>query len=660
MDIKKRIDELKERIEHHNKLYHELDSPQIADYEYDALLKELIDLEEANPELKTVDSPSLRVGGKPLDYFDKVLFNTPKLSLSNAFNSEDLRNFDQRISKVINQYEYVLEYKFDGLTVVLNYQEGVMVQGATRGDGETGENVTDNLKTVKTIPLKVASHDSFQVRGEVYINKKDFIGLNEKRNKNNQPLFANPRNAAAGSLRQLDSKIVATRPLDIFIFNLEEIEGKGFETHGDTLDYLASIGFKVSPYKIFKDMDGVIQYCEKLHKERYDLPYDIDGLVIKINNLSQRALLGNTAKNPKWAIAYKFPPEVKETRLFDISIQVGRTGNLTPVAILEPVLLAGTKVSRASLHNEDYIEERDIRIGDIVSVRKAGEVIPEIVGVNAAMRKGVEISFKMPLTCPVCGEAVYRFEGEAARKCINATCPAQIRRRMIHFVSKSAMNIEGLGASLVTKLYEEGFIKDPSEIYTLYNRRNDLIHLEKMGEKSVDNLLKAIEESKNRDLHRLINALGIPFVGEKSAKLLAQRFQSLDKFMEASKEELISIHEIGEIMAEEINEFFHVPSNLELISRLKKCCINMQKIQSKNIGDKLSKKKIVITGTLPTLKREEAKSIIEENGGKVVTSVSKNTDYILTGDNPGSKFDKAVELGLNIITEAQLLEIIGK
>lgn len=660
MDIENKIKEIKEKLIYHNKLYYDLDSPEISDYDYDILMKELIELEEANPQFRTQDSPTQRIGGEALEYFDKISFNIPKLSLGKAFNKGELIDFDTRVSKSIKDYEYIVEYKFDGLTVVLNYTDGYFTQGATRGDGETGEDVTANLKTIKSIPLKLSSKDTLQVRGEVYISKNDFEILNNSRSEQEQSLFANPRNAAAGSLRQLDSKIAATRPLDIFIFNLEEIQGIRFSTHRESLDYLASIGFKVSPYKKFIGIDNVIKYCEEMNNNRFELPYDIDGLVIKINDLNQRDLLGSTAKNPRWAIAYKFPPIEKETKVVDIQIQVGRTGSLTPVALLEPVLLAGSTVSRASLHNEDYIYDRDIRIGDIVSIRKAGEIIPEVIEVNKALRSGDEVAFKMPSQCPACGESTYRFEGEAARKCINATCPAQIKRRIIHFVSKGAMNIEGLGSSLVAKLYDEGFIKDPSDIYELRNRREELMQLEKMGEKSVDNMLNAIEESKNRGFNRLINALGIPFVGDKSSKLLSEHFINMDNLINASLEELQSIHEIGQVMAEEINEFFNVPSNQILIEKLKSHCINMQLTEPKKTGTKLSGKKFVITGTLPSLKRDEAKNIIEENGGKVSSSISKKTDYILLGENPGSKYDKAVELGINIITEDDFIEIIGR
>lgn len=659
MNMRERIEKLRQKIEHHDKLYYEQDAPEIQDYEYDLLINELLDLENKYPEYVTPDSPSQRVGGKALDSFGKVSFKRPKLSLGNGFNPEDLRSFDNRIRKVLSDYEYVVEYKFDGLTVVLNFEDGLFVQGATRGNGVTGEDVTQNLKTIRSIPLKLNGEDTLEVRGEVIMNRKDFQILNEKREKAQQALFANPRNAAAGSLRQLDPKIAASRPLDIYVFNVEEIEGS-FETHHQSLDYLSSQGFKVSPYFVYKDIEEVIEFCNNMNEKRYDLPFDIDGIVIKINNLEDREKLGATARNPRWAIAYKFPPEVKETKLLDISIQVGRTGNLTPVAELEEVQLAGTRVSRATLHNEDFIKEKDIKIGDMVLVRKAGEIIPEVLQVNFEKRTGEEIKFHMPETCPTCKEPTFRIEGEAARKCVNLSCPAQVIRRIAHFASKNAMNIEGLGSSLVAKLWEEGFVKDPSDLYLLYKKRQELTQLEKLGEKSVDNLLQSIEGSKKGSLHQLIFALGIPFVGEKGAKNLAEKFHDLDKLMSATKEELLSVQDIGEKMADEIIDFFKLESNLEFIDKLKSRGINMQEKKKEMGQDILKGAKFVVTGTLPSLKRDEVKELIEKNGGSVTGSVSKKTDYVLAGENPGSKYDKAVELGVKIITEEEFLKMIDK
>ncbi|WP_303860612.1 NAD-dependent DNA ligase LigA [Alkalibaculum bacchi] len=659
MDIKEKIEQLREEIEHHNKLYYELDAPEVQDYEYDHLMNELMDLENKYPEYMVPDSPSQRVGGKALDSFSKVSFRRPKLSLANGFSPEDLRSFDNRIRKVIQDYEYVVEYKFDGLTVVLNYEDGLFVQGATRGNGVTGENVTQNLKTIRSVPLKLKGEDSLEVRGEVIMNRNDFQKLNERREKAQQALFANPRNAAAGSLRQLDPKIAARRPLDMYVFNVEEIEDS-FETHHQSLDYLSSRGFKVSPYFICKNMEEVIDFCNEMNEKRYELAFDIDGIVIKIDHLKTREILGTTARNPRWAIAYKFPPEVKETKLLDITIQVGRTGSLTPVAELEEVQLAGTRVSRATLHNEDFIKDKDIKIGDMVLVRKAGEIIPEVLQVNFDKRTGQEMPFHMPETCPTCGEPTFRIEGEAARKCVNLSCPAQVIRRIAHFASKNAMNIEGLGGSLVAKLWEEGFVKDPSDLYLLYERREELAKLEKLGEKSVDNLLQSIEVSKKSSLHQLIFALGIPYVGEKGAKNLAEKFDVLDDLISAPKEELLSVQDIGEKMADEIIDFFKLESNLEFVEKLKSLDINMKE-QKKDTGQDLLKgAKFVVTGTLPSLKRDQAKELIEKNGGKVAGSVSKKTNYVLAGENPGSKYEKAVELGIEIITEEQFLSMIGK
>ncbi|MFZ7119349.1 MAG: NAD-dependent DNA ligase LigA [Eubacteriaceae bacterium] len=660
MDKKTEIEQLKEELKFHNKQYYELDSPKISDYDYDLLMKRLIEIEEKNPQYKTADSPSQRVGGKPLESFDKVEFNIPKLSLANAFNPQDLRDFDARVSKIISDYRYIVEYKFDGLTVVLSYKDGIFIQGATRGNGIVGENVTKNLKTINNIPLKINNSDTLQVRGEVYINKKDFTILNENRIREEKSLFANPRNAAAGSLRQLDSRMVASRPLDIFIFNLEEIRGKQFETHHHSLDYLKVLGFKVSPYKTYDNIEDIIDYCKEMDKSRFELPFEIDGLVIKIDNIEQRDELGNTTKNPRWAIAYKFPPEIKETKLLNINVQVGRTGNLTPVAELVPIHLSGSVVSRATLHNEDYIAEREIKIGDYVNVRKAGEIIPEVVNVNFDKRTGQEMEFKMPNNCPECGEPTYRQEGEAARKCINATCPAQVRRSIIHFVSKNAMNIEGLGSSLITKLWEKDFVKDPSDIYLLFKKRDELINLDKLGEKSIDKLIRSIDNSKNRSLDKLIFALGIPYIGEKSAKLLSENYENMEDLVRAREEELVFINEIGEKMANEIVNYFSISSNVELINRLKELGVNMTQKSKKKNSNVFDGAKFVLTGTLPNLKRDEAKNLIQENGGKIVASVSKNTDYVVAGEKPGSKYDKALQLGIKTINESQLLEIIGK
>ena len=499
MDAKNRISELIDLINYHNNRYYNEDSPEISDFEYDKLMKELIKLEEENPKLKRADSPSSRVGGKPLDKFNQVTHKIPMLSLSNAYSAQDLRDFDKRVRYSINEgVEYVVEFKIDGLSVGLTYNNGIFEKGATRGNGIIGEDITQNLKTVKTIPLKVEDNEEIVVRGEVYISKENFETINKIQEEEGLQLFANPRNLAAGTLRQLDSKLTAKRPLDIFIFNLEYIENTELKTHSESLEYLNKLGFKVSPnYKVFSDMDEIIKHIDYWTVNRSNLPFEIDGMVIKVNNLSQREKMGYTAKSPRWAIAYKFPAEQKKTKLIDIIVEVGRTGTITPTAILEPVRLAGTTVSRATLHNEDYINEKDIRIGDTVIVQKAGDIIPQVVEVVKDERTGDEIIFKLPEKCPVCSEPTVRLEGEAAVKCINISCPAQIRRGIIHFASRDAMNIEGLGESIVTLLLDNKIIKDIADLY--YINKEDLINLERMGEKSASNLVNAIEKSKQND-----------------------------------------------------------------------------------------------------------------------------------------------------------------
>ncbi|NTW70903.1 MAG: NAD-dependent DNA ligase LigA [Eubacteriaceae bacterium] len=659
MDPKKEIEELVTEIERHNKLYYEEDAPEIDDSLYDALLKRLFELEENYPQFRLSYSPTGRVGGRALDSFEKVPFTSQKLSLSNAFDEDDLRAFDLRVSKIVSDYEYVVEYKFDGLTVVLFYEEGLFIKGATRGDGTVGENVTENLKTIKNIPLKLEEKVNLEVRGEVYINKDDFVKLNEERDKEGLNLFANPRNAAAGSIRQLDPKAAAKRPLDIFVFSMEQIQGKTFESHSESLHYLSRLGFKVSETIKAKDMEEVIRFCKEVNTQRANLPYEIDGIVIKVDDLQQRELLGDTSRNPRWAIAYKFPPEIKESVILDILVQVGRTGALTPVAVLEPVLISGSVVSRATLHNEDFIIDRDIRIGDHVLIRKAGEIIPEIMEVNLQKRSATSLPYAMPKECPECGSPVYRKEGEADTRCLNASCPAQIRRKIVHFVSKGAMNIEGMGPSQVRKLLDHNIIEDISGIYHLEERGDEIIQLENMGEKSLKKLLASVEESKNRDLAKLIYALGIPMVGEKISKVLAEKFREIDQLIHAKADDLKEIDEIGEIIAEEVEHFFLNPDNLKLIQKLKDLGINMKSLNPEKPAQGLFKSaKFVLTGTLPTLKRDDAKELIEKNGGNVVGSVSKNTDYVLAGTEAGSKLEKAEKLGVKIISEEEFLAML--
>ena len=661
MSAQKRIEELISLINYHNEKYYNQDSPEIEDFEYDNLMKELIKLEEENPELKRNDSPSNRVGGKPLDKFEQVVHKIPMLSLSNAYSWEDLKDFDSRVREAVGaDVEYVVEFKIDGLSVGLNYNNGIFESGATRGNGIVGENITKNLMTIKNIPLNIDEKGELTVRGEVYISKKDFEEINKIQEEQDQPLYANPRNLAAGSLRQLDSKLTAKRPLDIFIFNLEDINSKQFKTHSESLEYLKQQGFHVSPeLKVFKTMDEIIEHIKYWTEHREDLGFGIDGMVIKVNNLAQREQMGYTAKSPRWAIAYKFPAERKETKLLDIVVEVGRTGTITPTAVLEPIRLAGTTVSRATLHNEDYINEKDIKINDTVLVQKAGDIIPQVVEVIKEKRTGEEIEFKMPEECPVCGEPTVRLEGEAAVKCINISCPAQIRRGIIHFASREAMDIDGLGESIITLLLKQDLIKDISDLY--YLKKEQISVLERMGDKSATNLINAINKSKENDLWRFINGLGIKLIGTKAAKILASEFKDLDKLMNATEQELINLEEFGQTMADSVVEFFKEEKNISVIEKLKEAGVNTKLIESDDadIPKIFEKMKIVLTGTLPTLKRNDAKEMIEKRGGKATSSVSKSTSFVLAGEEAGSKLTKANDLGIKVIDEEKFLQLIG-
>ena len=660
MSAQKRIEELISLINYHNEKYYNQDSPEIEDFEYDNLMKELIKLEEENPELKRNDSPSNRVGGKPLDKFEQVVHKIPMLSLSNAYSWEDLKDFDSRVREAVgSDIEYVVEFKIDGLSVGLNYNNGIFESGATRGNGIVGENITKNLMTIKNIPLNIDEKGELTVRGEVYISKKDFEEINKIQEEQDQPLYANPRNLAAGSLRQLDSKLTAKRPLDIFIFNLEDINSKQFKTHSESLEYLKQLGFHVSPeFKVFKTMDEIIEYIKYWTEHREDLGFGIDGMVIKVNNLAQREQMGYTAKSPWWAIAYKFPAERKETKLLDIVVEVGRTGTITPTAVLEPIRLAGTTVSRATLHNEDYINEKDIKINDTVLVQKAGDIIPQVVEVIKEKRTGEEIEFKMPEECPVCGEPTVRLEGEAAVKCINISCPAQIIRGIIHFASREAMDIDGLGESIITLLLKQDLIKDISDLY--YLKKEQISVLERMGDKSATNLINAINKSKENDLWRFINGLGIKLIGTKAAKILASEFKDLDKLMNATEQELINLEEFGQTMADSVVEFFKEEKNISVIEKLKEAGVNTKLIESDDadIPKIFEKMKIVLTGTLPTLKRNDAKEMIEKRGGKATSSVSKSTSFVLAGEEAGSKLTKANDLGIKVIDEEKFLQLI--
>lgn len=659
-DIKLQIDNLIDKINYHSDKYYNQDTPEISDFEYDMLMKELIKLEAENPEFKRVDSPSNRVGGMALDKFDQVTHKNPMLSLSNAYSAEDLRDFDRRVREMTDgNVEYVVEFKIDGLSVGITYENGEFKSAATRGNGIIGEDISKNAMTIKSIPLKIDDKREIIVRGEVYISKENFEKVNEYQEEHDLQVFANPRNLAAGSLRQLDSKLTAKRPLDIFVFNLENInELDGIDTHSDSLEYLKKLGFSVSEnYKICKSINEVIEFIEYWTENRGSLKFDIDGMVVKVNNIEQRNEMGFTAKSPRWAIAYKFPAERKKSKILDIEVEVGRTGTITPTAILEPVRLAGTSVSRATLHNEDFIREKDIKLFDHVIVQKAGDIIPQIVEVVKEDRTGDEKDFVMPSVCPECGEPTVRLEGEAAVKCINISCPAQIRRGMIHFVSREAMDIDGMGESIITLFLKEGLIKDVSDIY--YLKKEQIVPLERMGEKSADNLIKAIEKSKSNDLWRLINGLGIRFVGVKGAKILASNFSSLDEIMNADVERLQQLEEFGSIMSESVVKFFREEQNLAVIQKLKDAGVNTEAGEDKSEGipQLFEGMKIVLTGTLPTLKRNQAKEIIELRGGKATSSVSKSTTFVLAGEEAGSKLTKANDLGIKVIDEDMFLKL---
>ncbi len=659
MDAEKRITELRELLNYHSHKYYIEDNPEIQDYEYDKLYHELLDLEEKNPHLITADSPTQRVGGQAEDAFTKVVHEVKMESLNDAFSIEELYAFDRRVKDAItsNSIEYIVEKKIDGLSVSLEYEDGLFKRGSTRGDGEIGEDVTNNLKTIRSIPLKLSIPQGMalpylEVRGEVFMAKKDFLDLNERQEAMGQKLFANPRNAAAGSLRQLEPSVTASRKLDIFVFNIQRADGISFDTHSEALCLLKKMGFKISPdFKICSNIEEVINEIHRIGEERGSLPFETDGAVVKIDSLPLRELLGSTSKAPRWAVAYKYPPEEKKTLLKDIIIQVGRTGALTPNAVLEPVRLAGTTVSRATLHNEDYIKERDIRIGDEVWVRKAGEIIPEVLGVEFSARPKNAIPFKMPENCPVCGAPAIREEQEAVTRCTGIECPARLFRSVLHFSSRDAMNIEGLGPALIEMLLEKGLIKGIADLYTLHNKRQELITLERMGEKSVENLLHSIEASKENDLSKLLFGLGARHIGKRAAQLASEYFKTMDALMAATSEEIQKVEEFGEKMAISLESFLKQEQTIHTINLLKEYGINME---SKALGQKtgvFTGLTFVLTGTLPTYSRAEATELIEKRGGKVSGSVSKKTSYVLAGEEAGSKLDKAVQLGVNIIDE---------
>ncbi|KMM35787.1 NAD-dependent DNA ligase LigA [Alkalihalobacillus macyae] len=661
----KRVEELRQLLNHYNYEYHVLDQPTVPDAEYDRMMNELLTLEEENPELKTQDSPTQRVGGPPLSGFQKVEHRVPMLSLGNAFGEDELKDFDRRVRERIGEnFSYVCELKIDGLAVSLIYEDGVLVRGATRGDGTVGEDITQNLKTIPAIPLRLSENVSMEVRGEAYMPKPSFLKLNEAREKNEQDVFANPRNAAAGSLRQLDPKIAASRNLSVFVYGVGTVEGREIDSHSDGLDFLNELGFKTNPeWKRCETIEDVIKFIGGWIEKRPDLSYEIDGIVVKVDELEHQEELGFTAKSPRWAIAYKFPAEEVVTKLLSIELNVGRTGVVTPTAVLEPVLVAGTTVQRASLHNEDLIREKDIKIGDYVVVKKAGDIIPEVVSVIEDRRTGNEESFSMPEKCPECESDLVRLEEEVALRCINPKCPAQLREGLIHFVSRNAMNIDGLGERVITQLFREKLIHDVADIYKLTHEQ--LIELERMGEKSVTNLLEAIQTSKENSLEKLLFGLGIRHVGAKAARTLAQQFGSMDSIMEASIEDLEAINEVGQKMADSVVRYFQNEEVHELIEELKGAGVNTiykgpKPVAVEDIDSVFAGKTVVLTGKLEQMSRGDAKKILEQQGAKVTGSVSKSTDLVIAGEEAGSKLEKAESLGVEVWSENRFLEELNE
>lgn len=660
-EAQKRILELRETVEYHARKYYDEDAPEISDFEYDMLMVELRNLEKQFPDFLSKDSLTQKVGGHVKEGFEKVQHEVPLQSLQDIFSFDELDEFLERVTKQAEEYNeplaYVVEAKIDGLSVALEYKDGVLVRGATRGNGLIGEDVTENLKTVKSIPKQLKEKINITVRGEVFIGKKEFAKMNEEREILEEPLFANARNAAAGSLRQLDSKVAAQRPLDIYIFNVQKIEDKTFQSHYEELHYLEKIGFQIDPVCIScKNRDEIVDAIHKIGEERQSLTFGIDGAVIKVDNLHLRELLGTTYKVPKWAIAYKYPPERKETKLRDITCQVGRTGAITPMAILEPVQVDGSLISKTTLHNEDFIKEKDLRIGDTVVIQKQGDVIPEVVDVIKEKRTGEERIFQMPTVCPVCGAPAVREEGEAVTRCTGIECSAKALRSIVHFASKEGMDIDGLGYSIIEQLLDKGLIKTIADIYAL--KLEDIASLKKNGTKFAQNLVNAIEESKQRDLFKLITALGIPHIGVKMAKELARRYGSIEALMEASVESLNNQNDIGEITAISIHEFFAQEQTRDLIQKLEEAGVNMVAQKEDDADERFAGKTFVLTGGLENFTREEASEIIEKFGGRTSSSVSKKTDYVLAGEDAGSKLRKAQELGITVLSEQEFQKMI--
>ena len=659
-EAKKRIEYLRKQTEYHAKKYYDEDAPEISDFEYDMLLLELRNLEKEYPEFITSNSLTQKVGGTVKEGFEKVTHIVPLQSLQDVFDFESVYDFGEKMQKIATdnnkELKYVVETKVDGLSVSLEYENGKFVRGATRGNGQVGEDITENLKTIKNIPKELKEPINIIVRGEVFIGTKEFEDLNAKRELEDEPLFANARNAAAGSLRQLDSNIVAQRPLDIFIFNVQKCDNIEFKSHYESLVYLEKLGFNVNPVKILcSNINEVIGAIDKIGKDRQDLSFGIDGAVIKVDDLELRNKIGQTAKVPKWAVAYKYPPEKKETILKEIICQVGRTGVITPLAILEPVVVAGSTISKTTLHNEDFIKEKDLKIGDHILIQKAGDVTPEVVEVLKEKRNGKEKTFEMPKTCPVCGSQVVREKGEAATRCIGIECPARTLRNIVHFASREAMNIDGLGESIIEQLLDKNLISNISDIY--YLKLEDIASLKKDGKKFAQNLIDAINKSKENDLDKLICGLGIKNVGSKLAKVLSKTFKSMDNLMNASVVNLNSIDEVGEIIADNIYSFSRQEQTIDLINKLKQANVNMNYLKEESNDERFNGKVFVLTGTLEKYTRDEASEIIEKLGGKTSGSVSKKTDFVLAGEDAGSKLRKANELGVKVITEEEFEEM---
>lgn len=655
-EIEKKINDLREILIYHSNRYYNDDAPEIEDYEYDMMMRELKGLEEKYPEYDSVDSPTKRVGGKADNSFESVVHTVRMESLQDAFSKEELYDFDKRVTDSGLNPKYCVEPKIDGLSVSLEYENGLFVRGSTRGDGDVGEDVSGNLRVIHNIPLRLKENIPYiEVRGEVYMPKRSFAKVVDRQLLNDETPFKNPRNAAAGSLRQKDSEVTASRGLDIFVFNIQQIDGVELNSHKESLDYIKKLGFNTVPdYTLVDNIDDAVKQIDKIGEMRGDLEFDIDGAVIKVDDFEMRRQLGSTAKFPKWAVAFKYPPEEKQTKLLDIEIAVGRTGVLTPTAVLEPLHLAGTTVSRATLHNQDFISEKGIAIGDIVTVRKAGDIIPEVLCVN---EKGTNEIFKYPEICPSCGSRVIREEGEAAIRCINSDCPAQLLRNLIHFCSRDAMDIEGLGPAILETFVENKLIEKTEDIFTLTFEKIAFENLEGFKEKSINNIISSIEKSKKNDLAKLIFALGIRHIGAKAGKLLAEHFKNIDAIINASVDEILEIDGFGTIMAESIADYFKNEKSKELIASLKESGVNMNSLSVVK-DERFKGMTFVLTGTLPSLKRSEAASIIESFGGKTSSSVSKKTTYVLAGEEAGSKLDKANSLGITVINENEFMEMM--